>query len=268
MKRLSLTALALACAAGSASGSEAEQEIAKQAQNPVAYLGGLSLTNETSFGLGLRNRTGNLFELRGAVPFGGPWSTAVVARATLPFPWVPVEYASRGGSFGVGDISAEAFFTPPEQRVVSWGLGPSLRFPTAGDTYLGGHKWLAGPALAVVATPGALVLGFSAANLWSYAGSKRYRDVNQMELRPILAVHFGSAWSIVSSPLVVADWGAVTGDRWRVPVGAGVSRLFGLGGARVALSLEGYVPVVQPKSASRPDFELRLQASFVFPPSR
>jgi hypothetical protein len=188
-----------------------------------------------------------------------------VAHATLPFVWKPVDYASRGGAFSIGDISADAFFTPLEQRVVSFGLGPSLRFPSAGDATLGSHKWLAGPALAVVATPGWLVLGFSAANLWSYAGARSFRDVNRLELRPALGAHLGSGWSIVSSPLVLADWGAARDDRWLVRAGAGVSKLLGLGGARVALSLEGYVPVLHPKSISRPDFELRVQAAFLFP---
>jgi len=266
MKRPALAPLALALALrpGGGSAADVDREIAKLGQSPVAFLGALELANETAFGLGPRNRTGNLFELRGTVPFTTPWSAAVVARATLPFLWVPVDYASRGGSFGVADISAEALFTPVEQRVVGFGLGPSLRFPTAGDTLLGSHKWIAGPALAVVATPGALVLGFHAANLWSYAGARRWKDLNQLELRPILGVHFGSGWSVVSSPLIVADWGADREDRWRIPLGAGVGKLFGLAGARVALSLEGYVPVVHPKSASRPDFELRAKATFLF----
>jgi len=266
MKRLSLAPLALALALPAAPGSasDVEREIAKQGQNPAAYLGALEVSDQASFGLGPRNRIGNLFELRGAVPFTTALS-ATVLHATLPFVWRPVDYASRGGSFGTGDISADALFAPVEQRVVSFGVGPSLRFPTAGDTLLGSHKWLAGPALAVVATPGDLVLGFSAANLWSYAGSKRWRDLNQLEVRPIVGFHFGSGWSIVSSPLVVVDWGAVREDRWLVPVGAGVSKLFGLGSARVALSLEGFVPVLWPKSSSRPDFELRLGARFLFP---
>lgn len=273
MKRSILVSLALALPPAAGSAADGDLEVAKQGQNPVAYLGALELVDEVSFGLGQRSRTGNLFEIRGALPFTTSLS-ATVLRATVPFVWRPVDYASRGGSFGSGDITAEAFFTPVEQRVLSVGVGPALRFPTAGDTPLGAHKWSAGPALAVVAAPGPLVLGFSAANLWSYAGSRRYRDVNQLELRPIVAFHFGGGWSAFTAPRVVIDWGAAGADRFTIPVGAGVSKLFGLGSARVALSLEGHAPARWPRSAfddhgqplpTRPDFSVRLGARFLFP---
>jgi hypothetical protein len=77
---------------------------------------------------------------------------------------------SGGSTFGLGDISYTGWLSPVDGGPITFGIGPSLSFPTATDEKLGTEKWSAGPSAVAVAQPGPLVLGGLIRQLWSFAG--------------------------------------------------------------------------------------------------
>jgi hypothetical protein len=64
-------------------------------------------------------------------------------------------------------------------------------------------------------------------------------------------------------PIITADWEASSGNKWTVPVGAGMGKLFKLGKLPINTSLQGYYNAVTP--AFGPDWQLRFQVQFLLP---
>jgi hypothetical protein len=77
---------------------------------------------------------------------------------TSGLPELP-EGISGGETFGLGDINYTGFLSPAAGGPVTWGIGPSISFPSATDEKLGSEKWSAGPSAVVVAQPGPFVTG-------------------------------------------------------------------------------------------------------------
>jgi hypothetical protein len=260
----SLALLALALSASSAYAAEADLEIAKHGQDPVAPMGLFGLRNETGFGMGARGRTRNETRLEGAIPIAPDWAD-LLYRAEVPLVWQPVDYARRGGAYGLGDLDNLLYVTPKAALPVDLGAGPLVRLPIATDSTIGQHKWSVGLAAAVGATPGRWVLALSAAQVWSLFGPSSYARVNQLELRPVLSYHLPGGYYLTSQPTLLADWTAHGSDRWLIPLGGGVGRLFSPGSQKLLLSLEAYAPVVHPSTTSWSDFTIQLRFAFLFP---
>ena len=65
---------------------------------------------------------------------------------------------------------------------------------------------------------------------------------------------------------MTANWKADSGDKWTVPVGAGVGKLFKVGKLPINTSLQGYYNAEKPNSFSS-DWQLRFQVQFLLPKS-
>jgi hypothetical protein len=70
-------------------------------------------------------------------------------------------------------------------------------------------------------------------------------------------------WYLTMSPNITADWHADSAERWTVPIGGGVGRLFRVGKQPVNIQLAGYYNVVHPTLG--PEWTVRLQIQFLFP---
>jgi hypothetical protein len=99
-------------------------------------------------------------------------------------------------------------------------------------------------------------------NQWSVAGWGD-KDVNQMLLQPFVNYNLADGWYLTSSPVMTANWEAGSGDRWTVPVGGGVGKLFKLGPLPINTSLQAYYNVEKPRYAS--EWQLRFQVQFLLP---
>jgi len=264
MIRPLLLSAAAALAAGPALAAEADREISKQGQEGVAYAGRLRIGNDWNAGLGLRDRTQAVTTLEGAIPFTTAWTPALLHLA-LPLLWQPVDYAVRGGQYGMGDFEARLYALPGPQGTVSWGLGPALRLPTGTDSTIGQHKWSAGVAGGLAAAPGPWVLSIEAQQLWSLLGPSSRPEVNELQLRPVLSLYLPGNWFLVTAPLILARWKVPSGDRWTVPVGGGFGKVLSVGTQRLTLGLEAYAPLIHPGTGSWADWTVRAQVAFLFP---
>lgn len=234
-------------------------ELAKLDQNPLTRFNRLQFEDNAQFGFGPDHDVLNFLRIQPLIPFDLNEDWSLITRTVVPIthlPWPePVD--------GLSDIALQLFLSPAKTSHFVWGVGPAFVFPTATDELIGTGKWLAGPAVAGIYTNGPWVVGAIASNLWSFAGDESRREVNAMSLRPILNYNLPEGWYLTSSPTIAATWGADRDNRWLVPVGGGVGKVFAVGQQRMSAQLESYYHAVSPQIG--PDWQMRLQFTLLFP---
>jgi hypothetical protein len=144
-----------------------------------------------------------------------------------------------------------------------WGVGPSFNLPTATSKVLGSGKFSMGPGAVALAMPKPWVIGVLARQLWSVAGPNDRSNVSQLLLQPFVNYNLSDGWYLVSSPVITADWYANSSNRWTVPVGGGVGKIFKIGGQPMNAQLQAFDYVEKPTGG--PQWAIRLQLQFLFP---
>lgn len=185
----------------------------------------------------------------------------LINRLIMPVMWQPI--GRDDTEFGLGDFQYTAFFSPAKAGKVIWGVGPAFLFPTATDDALGTGKWSAGPSAVVLTMPGRWVLGALANQLWSFAGEDDRPDVSSMLIQPFINYNFDKGWYLTSSPIITANWEADSDQRWTVPVGGGVGKIFKIGKQPLNAQVGAYYNVEHPDGGA--DWNLRVQLQFMFP---
>ncbi len=236
-------------------------DLAKQSQNPVANLISLPFQNNTSFGVGQEDAVTNDFNIQPIYPFTiGKWN--VINRFILPVKYQGELVAGVGSEFGLGDLSYTVFFSPAKAAEVTWGIGPSFLFPTATDDRLGSGKWSAGVGAVVLTIQGSWVIGALAQNVWSFAGDEARADVNFFFSQYFINYNFPTFY-VSSAPIITANWEAASGQKWTVPFGGGVGKVFRIGKRPVDAQVQAFYNAVKPDDAA--DWSLRLQFKLLFP---
>jgi hypothetical protein len=263
MQRSAVVALifliALWATAYGQSGQSDIEALSQKAANPIANLISLPLQNNTDFGLGAYDRASNVLNIQPVVPFA---NGRLITRTIFPIVWVP-DLASESGnlSTGLGDILFTAFYVPSSGQTM-WGLGPVIQFPSGGEMR-GTQKWSAGISGVLLAQPGNWTLGVLANNLWSFAGDEDAADVNQGSLQYFIVYQLGGGWYVNSAPIITVNWEADSGQKWKVPFGAGGGKLLSVGKLPVNLQSQAYYYAASPDAG--PDWQLRVQVQFFLP---
>jgi len=86
---------------------------------------------------------------------------------------------------------------------------------------------------------------------------------NYFLLQPFVNYNFPSGLYFTSSPIITADWKAVSSQRWTVPIGRGVGKIFRFGKLPVNAQVAAYYNVVRPDNGG--NWQVRLQAQLMFP---
>lgn len=157
--------------------------------------------------------------------------------------------------FGVGDLTHASFFTAPVSGKTIWGLGAMVTLPIASDRLLGSGKWTVGPAFRVVYRSGPWNIGMFGGQIWSFAGSSNRGDISQLIVRGAIRRQLQNDWYFVSAPIITANWKAAD-QKWVIPLGGGIGKVFRYQSNPWALSLQGYYNVVKPDGA--PNWSVRL----------
>ncbi len=253
--------------AGSAGGGEAggqsEEELAKAAQNPIAKLISVPFQNNFNFGIGPNNAVQYVLNVEPVIPFGLSEDWNLITRTVVPTINQPSPAPGIRSAFGLGDINPQFYFSPAKAEKLFWGVGPTFTFPTATDPLLGAGKWSAGPTMVGVFKDGPWVVGALVNNQWSFAGWGD-RSVNQMFLEPFINYNLGHGWYLVTAPIMTANWKADSDNRWTVPVGGGLGKVFRLGKMPINSQVGAYYNAVTPKDLGA-DWQLRFQVQFLFP---
>jgi hypothetical protein len=243
------------------------QDLAKASQNPIANLISLPFQNNTNFGIGPEDDVQNILNIQPVWPFALNEKWNVITRTIIPLMWQPDRGSGPWGmdsevTFGLGDTTFTAFFSPSEDRETTWGIGPIFLLPTATDEVLGADKWGAGASVVVLTMPGQWVIGTLFSNVWSFAGSGD-QDVNFFTFQYFINYNFDDGWYLTSAPIITANWEAPSEERWTVPFGAGFGKVFRIGKQPINASAHAYYNVEKPTNG--PDWQLRLQMNFLFP---
>ena len=218
------------------------------AQNPIADLISVPFQNNTNFGAGRTANTQNVLNIQPVYPIKLNPGWNLITRPILPVIYQPPFFSGEelealeaiagpdigDAEFGLGDLTPEFFFSPRKPIKLSptaslvWGAGPSFQLPTATDEVLGTGKWSAGPGFVVFLSEAQLhvTTGFLMLNLWSFAGDEDRAAVNEMILQPFLNYNLPEGWYLTTSPLITANWQADDDNRWTVPIGGGIGRIF------------------------------------------
>lgn len=241
---------------------QAAEEAAKNAaQNPVAPAISVPFQNNTSYGVGPYRRAENAFIIEPVIPFKLSRKWALITRTITPVEVVPRLSPSSGVDYGLGNIQPQFFFVPIHAGKFLWGVGPQLWLPTATDSVLGTNKWGGGPALVGVLHSGHWLGGALINN--QFAGVN-HKHVNLMTINPFLFYNMPRGWYLVSSFSMTADWTASRNNRWTVPLGGGVGRVFKLGGQPMNARTQFFNDVRTTTGGS--DWQLQTQLQLVFLP--
>ena len=125
----------------------ADEQLAKESQNPIGNLISVPLQNNGYFGIGPSDASAYLLNIQPVIPvtFG---NVNLINRITLPVighqgqDQAPPDKVldlgmigpisdARESQFGLGDINYQAFFGPAKPGKVIWGVGPAIVLPTA-----------------------------------------------------------------------------------------------------------------------------------------
>ncbi|MFC1681572.1 neuromedin U [Pseudomonadota bacterium] len=238
-------------------------------QNPISSL--ISLPFEFNFDNGADNGRANFVNIQPVVPVTvGEWN--LVNRLIVPVGEVdgPITGLANNpspipgdGASGLGDINYSLFFSPVQYKKLIWGIGPSVSAPTASDDQMGTGKWSGGVTAVGLLQPKWGTYGLLFRQLWSFAGDSNRRDVSQAVFQPWVNYNLDKGWFLLSNLLIVANWEADSDNRWTLPLGGGIGRVFKIGNQGINSRLEAYYNIEQPQGA--PEWTLRFTWQFLFP---
>lgn len=261
----------------------ADQNLAKQSQNPLATVVSVPFENDVYFGIGPSDATAYALNTKPVYPISlGNWN--LINRGIIPVIYsegqdpdkLPPEgldppdlgdkgllQLSEGSEWGLGDITYQGFFSPKNSGNWVWGAGPVLVMPTASKDRYSSDKWSLGPGFVALTMPGNWVVGVLGQNVWSIAGDNDAADVNKLLFQYFVNYNLDNGWYLSSTPTLTANWEASSGNKWTVPFGGGGGRLFKIGKQPIDISLKGYWNAVKPDAG--PDWSLAFTVKFLFP---
>jgi hypothetical protein len=258
----------------------ADQNLAKQSQNPVGNIISLPVENNLYFDVGPTDKKVNALLMKPVYPVSlGKYN--LINRLTVPLIYLEGQdsigadaddesdvgdievFPGTDDEFGLGNVSYQGWFSPANPGKWIWGIGPVLELPTNTNNRLGTDTWSAGPSVLLLTMPGKWVVGGFAQNIWDFASDKGEPDVNKFTSQIFVNYNLDDGWYLTSAPLFTANWEADSGDEWTVPVGGGAGRLVRFGQQPVDFKLAAYYNVEKPDNG--PDWNLLFSVKFLFP---
>ncbi len=238
-------------------------------QNPISSL--ISVPFKLTVDEGASNGSATFLNIQPVIPVTkGNWN--LVNRVIVPIidipgpipgtPGIPNPVPGDGAT-GLGDINYSLFFSPVEYGKYIWGVGPSISLPTATDDQLGSEKWSAGPTAVVITPTNWGSVGGLVRQLWSFAGADDRADVNQFLLEPFVNYNLDKGWFLLTDMVMTANWDAPSNQRWTIPLGGGVGRVFKVGNQAINSRLEYYYNIEKPDGAPKQQISFTWQ--FLFP---
>jgi hypothetical protein len=134
--------------------------------------------------------------------------------------------------------------------------------PTATDDKLGADKWGVGASVVLLTMPGNWVIGSLISNVWSVGGSGQ-QDINLLTWQYFINYNLPDSWYLTTAPIITANWEDDSDNRWTVPIGGGVGKIFKIGKQAVNAQVSAYKNVESPRLGA--EWQFRLQLQFLFP---
>lgn len=235
-----------------------EAALAKATQNPLAAMYSLPFQNNTTFGVGPFNRTQNVLNIQPVLPFSLGDKVNLINRIILPIITQPSPTEDIS-STGTGDLSWSAWLSPAKGGKITWGLGPVLQLPTSSSSEFGSGEFGIGPSFVALTTIDQLVAGIVTNNVWTFGDKAE----NKFLFQYFINYNLPKAWYLVTGPIITANWNATSDQRWVVPFGAGLGKVFKIGKLPVNLNAHMYYNAIKPDAVG--NWQSRIQLQFLFP---
>ena len=240
---------------GAAEEEKSLEEIDRQLNNPLTSL--WSLTFQDNFGV----KQGDAIEGSGytnvlffqpALPIPVGEKLIFIGRPVFPLATGPdIDLRAQeveGHVTGFGDLQVLSLIGPSRTSGWVWGLGPTLKFPTASEPQLGSGKYQVGPAAMAINMGKPWVWGFLVQHWESVGGDDRRPEASQTDLQYIARYSLPGAWSVGAGPTITIDWEADGGNRVTFPIGLGVTKTVRMGKVPVKLRGEVHYSIIRPDS--------------------
>ncbi len=239
------------------------EELAKLAQNPVGNLISVPFQNNANLNFGPEKGTQNVLNIQPVIPIQISKDWNIITRTILPVIWQPALSPTDSSVSGIGNLQFTAFLSPADPGKLIWGIGPIVQAATNSNAKLGSDQWGFGPSFVVLhldkGSP--WVYGVLVNNLWSTGGgSQRY---NNGLIQPFLNYNLPDGAYLTSAPILTVNWYADGSDKWTVPLGGGVGKIFHFGKLPVNMQLSAYYNVIRPNDG--PNWQIRAQVQLMFP---
>jgi hypothetical protein len=241
------------------------EELAKLAQNPVGNLISLPFQNNTNLNFGPREGTQNILNIQPVIPISVNSEWNIITRTIVPVISNPSLYPGDDRTNGVGDTVFTAFLSPAVPGHWIWGAGPIVQLPTNSNSELGNKNWGLGPSAVVLHLEKGdpWVYGVLANNIWSLSSNQQGGSYNNGLIQPFVNYNFEGGFYLTSAPIATVNWKADSSQRWTVPLGGGVGKIFHLGKLPVNTQISAYNNVVQPDFGA--NLQIRAQVQLMFP---
>ena len=253
------------CVTPSARAEMDAEQLAKLAQNPVGNLISVPFQSNTNFNLGADKKTQEILNIQPVIPISVNNEWNIITRTILPVIWQPSLGPGIESVNGIGDVSLTAFLSPAQPGEWIWGAGPIVQIPTNSNSALGNGNWGLGPAFVVLHTAKGdpFVYGVLLNNVWSLSSSQQGGSYNNGLIQPFLNYNMAGGLYLTTSPILTANWKQSGSQRWTVPLGGGVGKIFHFGKLPVNSQISAYYNVARPDFA--PNWQLRVQVQLMFP---
>ncbi|MFO1280085.1 MAG: transporter [Burkholderiaceae bacterium] len=258
-----LFATVAAALGGPARAELSAEELAKLAQNPVGNLVSVPFQNNTNLNTGPLKGNQNILNIQPVIPVSVNPEWNIITRTIVPVISQPAMFPGDDRSNGFGDTTFTAFLSPAAPKGLIWGVGPVVQLPT--DTNgLGNKNWGLGASFVVLKLEKGdpWVYGALVNNVWSLSSDKAGGSYNNGLIQPFVNYNFPGFY-LTSSPVITVNWNAASGQKWTVPIGGGVGKIFHLGKLPVNTSLAAYYNIVRPDDG--PNWQVRAQVQLMFP---
>ena len=261
------TLLALSVLAGVGLPAAAQEDVAKQLNNPVADLISVPIQSNFDFNIGSDDGWRNTTNVQPVIPFDLSEDWLVISRTIVPVIHQDDVAGPSGSKTGLGDTVQSAFFSPRKTAKtvlgdVTWGVGPVASLPTSTDRQLGLGAWGLGPTAVALVQKGPWTYGGLTNHLWGLGYTrKRVPDLNNTFLQPFVSYTTPDSWTYSVNAEMNYNW---TAKDLSGPLNFGVSKLTKLGSQLV--QFQGRVRYWAADTDTSPqDLGFTLSATFVFP---
>jgi hypothetical protein len=163
---------------------------------------------------------------------------------------------------GLGNTLLNFYVAPKKSGAIVWGAGPAVVLPTRSESVLGSDRVGLGPAAVLFYAREAWSAGVVLQNVWSMGGDGA-DEVNAFAAQYFANYNLSDGWFLYSNSTISGDWLADSDNRWTVPVGGGLGRVFNIGSQPVSLTLQAFSNVVTPDNG--PDWTGMMQFALLFP---
>ena len=244
---------------------EADAELAKKTQNPIADLASLPFQYNYDEKIGpTEDGKKSVLNIQPVIPFSLNQDWIIISRTIVPL--IDQKGSLPNGAAdesGFGDIVQSLFFSPkkPTERGWIWGVGPVFQLPTASEDILGSKKWGIGPTAVALKQEHGWTVGILANHIWSFAGDNVRQDVSATFLQLFLSFTTRTYTTFGVNTESTYDWKA---EQWSVPVNFLVSQMFKVGSQIMSLQVGVRHWADSPPNGPE-GTGYRLQLTFLFP---